>query len=112
MASTPPPNAAIGELAEVVGLEDARDLVRTFLKEYNGLVRAMTAEDPKLQHRAVHSLKSSCRHMGLDSMVRRLQALEARLLLPEGKVTLEDIAVLDREFERVAVPLRQFTASR
>ncbi|MFZ9682564.1 MAG: Hpt domain-containing protein [Cephaloticoccus sp.] len=112
MPPSPPPNTAIGELADVVGLEDARDLVRTFLKEYSGLIRGMTAEDPKLQHRAVHSLKSSCRHMGLDSMVRRLQALEARMLLPEGKVTLDDIAVLNSEYERVVAPLRQFAAGR
>lgn len=107
-----PPNEAIAQLVEVLGTDDTRDLVRTFLKEYDGLIRAMTAEDKQLQHRAVHSLKSSCRHMGLASLVRKLEALEARVLLPTGKVTLEDIAAINSEFERQVPPLRNFAAGR
>lgn len=112
MSSPAAPNESIAELVDVLGIDDARDLVRTFLKEYDGLIRAMTVEDRQLQHRAVHSLKSSCRHMGLAALVRRLEALETRVLLPTGKVTMDDITALNSEFERAVPPLRNFAAGR
>ncbi|MCC6416535.1 MAG: Hpt domain-containing protein [Opitutaceae bacterium] len=107
-----PPNTALVELAEILGVDDTRDLVRSFLKEYDGLIRAMTVPDREQQHRAVHSLKSSCRHMGLATLVRKLEALEARVMLPNGKVALEDIAAIHSEFERGVPPLRRFAAGR
>lgn len=107
-----PPNEAIAQLIDMLGMDDTRDLVRTFLKEYDGLIRAMTVEDRQLQHRAVHSLKSSCRHMGLIMLMRKLAALETRVLLPTGRVTLEDIAALNSEFERQLPPLRNFANGR
>ncbi|MEZ5414555.1 MAG: Hpt domain-containing protein [Opitutaceae bacterium] len=112
MSVPTPPNDAIAQLVEVLGIDDTRDLVRTFLKEYDGLIRSMTVEDRQLQHRAVHSLKSSCRHMGLILLMRKLEALEARVLLPTGKVTMEDIAALNSEFERQVPPLRHFANGR
>lgn len=107
-----PPNEAIAQLAEVLGLEDTRNLVRTFLKEYDGLIRTMTSADRQQQHRAVHSLKSSCRHMGLMPLMRKLELLEARVLRPDGTVTLEDIAIINSEFERLVPPLRAFAVGR
>lgn len=112
MSAPTPPTEALADLVEILGLDDTRELVRTFLKEYDGLIRSMTVQDREVQHRAVHSLKSSCRHMGLTLLMRKLEALEARVLLPNGKVTMEDIAAVNSEFERQVPPLRNFANGR
>jgi len=112
MSASPPPNEALTQLVDILGMDDTRELVRTFLKEYDGLIRSMTVQDREVQHRAVHSLKSSCRHMGLTLLMRKLEALEARVLLPNGKVTMEDIAAVNSEFERQVPPLRNFANRR
>lgn len=103
-----PPNEAIAQLVDALGVEDTRDLVRTYLQEYDKLIRTMASGDRETQHRATHSLKSSSRHMGLTSLVRRLEALEARLFLPAGKVTTTDIENISGEFERAVHPLKKF----
>ena len=46
--------------------------------------------------------------MGLVTLVRRLEALEARLFLPTGKVTAQDIETITGEFEKAVLPLRKF----
>ena len=112
MSASIPPNEALAQLVDILGMDDTRELVRTFLKEYDGLIRSMTVQDREVQHRAVHSLKSSCRHMGLTLLMRKLEALEARVLLPNGKVTMEDIAAVNSEFERQVPPLRNFVNGR
>jgi HPt (histidine-containing phosphotransfer) domain-containing protein len=103
-----PPNESIAQLIDALGVEDTRDLVRTYIQEYNGLIRTMASADRESQHRATHSLKSSSRHMGLVSLVRRLEALEARLFLPNGKVNSNDIEAISVEFDRAVLPLRKF----
>ena len=102
------PNESIAQLVAALGVDDTRDLVRLYLEEYSGLIRTMVSGDRESQHRATHSLKSSSRHMGLVTLVRRLEALEARLFLPTGKVTAQDIETITGEFEKAVLPLRKF----
>jgi len=101
------PNESIAQLIDALGVDDTRDLVRLYLEEYSGLIRTMVSGDRESQHRATHSLKSSSRHMGLVTLVRRLEALEARLFLPTGKVTAQDIETITGEFEKAVLPLRR-----
>lgn len=107
-----PPNPAVAELIDVLGLDDAKDVIRTYLDEFANLFRTMGSSDREAQHRATHALKSSSRHMGLLTLSRRLEALESRLLLPEGKITTEDLMTITAEFERSAKPLRAFVGVR
>ena len=110
MDPTPPnpPNLALAQLMEVVGPVSTRDLVSTYLKEFDGLIRTMAGGDREAQHRATHALKSSSRHMGLLTLAGRLQALEMRLLQPTGQVTTQDLVAVTEEFNRASKPLRTF----
>lgn len=113
MSSSPlPPNPAIAELLDVLGDDDTRDLIRTYLQEFSGLIRTMATDDRTAQHRAVHSLKSSSLHMGLTALSRRLQTLEASLLLPEGSLHATDLAAITEEFERGVAPLRAYLRTK
>lgn len=103
-----PPNLALAQLMEVVGPGSTRDLVSTYLKEFDGLIRTMAGGDREAQHRATHALKSSSRHMGLLTLSGRLQALESRLLTPGGQITAQDLAAVTEEFHRASKPLRTF----
>ena len=109
---TPPPNDTIRQLSELLGDADAREIVQTYLREFEGLIRTIAGGDHAAQHRATHSLKSSSRHMGQQALATRLQALEVRLLQPDGKVTAEDLQAVTAEFERIAGPLRAYAAGK
>lgn len=103
-----PPNLALTQLMDVVGPEDTRELVTTYLKEFDGLIRTMAGGEREAQHRAAHALKSSSRHMGLLTLSGRLQALEAKLSQPGGQITAQDLAAVMEEFHRASKPLRAF----
>lgn len=104
----PTPNDAIAQLVDILGEEDARDLVQTFFKEYDGLLRKLVSGAREEQHLAAHGLKSSSRHMGLASLAQRFSVLETRLLEPDGNVDSHDIAIINAEYERVIPPLRKY----
>jgi hypothetical protein len=72
----------------------------------------MASGDREAQHRATHALKSSSRHMGLLPLSRRLEALEARLILPEGKIKSDDLLIISEEFERSTRPLRTYIGEK
>ncbi len=109
---TPPPNDAIAQLIEILGEEDARDLVQTFFKEYDGLFRKLVSGAQEEQHLAAHALKSSSRHMGLASLAHRFALLEARLLEAGGTVESSDITNLSAECHRTVPPLRKYIQGR
>jgi len=109
MSSTPP-NEALAQLNEILGLEDTRDLVRTYLKEYPGLVRSMAEGDRETQHRAAHSLHSSSRYMGLSTLLPLLLALETRLMQPNERTSRDDINAINTELARVIPVLENFVA--
>ena len=106
---SPPPNDALAELASVLGDDNVRTLVRTFLRDFPASMRELEGGDRKNRHRVAHSMKSNSRLMGAQALSERMAALEARLDGETGAdVTPADLAAIAAEFERVAGPLRAF----
>lgn len=109
--STPPPNEALAELSEVLGTDNVKTLVRTFLRDFPVSIRDLAKGDRKSQHRFAHSMKSNARLMGANELSRQMAELEDRLQQESGgDVTQHDIAMVSAEFETVAEPLRLFVA--
>jgi len=78
MATSAFPNNAIAELASVLGEDNVRTLVRTFLRDFPVSFQALTAGDRTDRHRRAHSMKSSSRLMGALELSRYMAGLEAR----------------------------------
>lgn len=112
MDNPPPPNQSIAELIDILGLEDTRELVRTYLREFDSIIRALASGSREAQHRLAHALKSSARHMGALHLSQRMAALETRLQEASGEVTADDLRAITEEFERSASPLRAFVAGK
>lgn len=109
MSTSPPPNAALAELADVLGEDNVRTLVGTFLRDFPGSFNQLSGGDRKNRHRIAHSLKSNSRLMGAIALSERMAALEARLDSENGAdVTPQDLAAISAEFANVAGPLRKF----
>jgi HPt (histidine-containing phosphotransfer) domain-containing protein len=106
---SPPPNDALAELSSVLGEDNVRTLVRTFLRDFPASMRELESGDRKNRHRVAHSMKSNSRLMGAQTLSERMAALEARLDGESGDdVTPADLASITAEFEQVAGPLRAF----
>ena len=109
MSNCPPPNDALAELANVLGDDNVRTLVRTFLRDFPISFQALSGGERKDRHRLAHSMKSNSRLMGAYDLSRRMAALEERLSREDGAdVTPEDLAEIGANFERIAAPLRKF----
>jgi HPt (histidine-containing phosphotransfer) domain-containing protein len=104
----PPPNAAIADLANGLGMEDARELVRMFLDGFDATLAALSSSDREERKRAAHSLKSSARIVGLMTLSRQMAEVEDRLSKDRGDVTPTDIATARERFEASAATLRAF----
>jgi HPt (histidine-containing phosphotransfer) domain-containing protein len=110
MSNMPPPNAALSELADVLGEDNVRTLVRTFLRDFPISLGELSGGDRHNRHRVAHSMKSNARLMGALDLSHRMAALETRLEKPGGEdVTPEDLTAIAREYEAIAAPLRDFT---
>ena len=109
MSSEPPPNDALAELAAVLGDENFRTLVRTFLRDFPASFRELSGGDRKNQHRIAHSMKSNSRLMGANVLSQRMAEIEARLEREGGEdVNAQDLAGILAEFEMIAGALRKF----
>ena len=109
MSDVPPPNEALAELAQVLGDDNVRTLVRTFLRDFPAAVVELQGGDRKNRHRVAHSMKSNSRLMGANALSLRMAALESRLEGADGPdVTPADITAITNDFEAVAQPLRAF----
>ncbi|MEO5957548.1 MAG: Hpt domain-containing protein [Opitutaceae bacterium] len=109
MSTSRPPNSALAELAAVLGDDNVRSLVRTFLRDFPVSLRALKTSERKDVHRIVHSMKSNSRIMGAIALSQQAAALEARLEHPSGKdISASELAAIAAEFEAVAGPLREF----
>ena len=107
--SHPPPNDALAELSDVLGTDNVRTLVRTFLHDFPVSINDLATSDRTTQQRCAHSMKSNARLMGAIPLSRRMAELEERLSTDSGgDVTPQDIAAVTAEFETVAPPLRKF----
>lgn len=111
MSQRPPPNDALAELASVLGEDNVRTLVRTFLRDFPISFQELGGGDRKNRHRIAHSMKSNSRLMGAHDLSDRMAALEDRLASSDGAdVSPEDLAGIQAHFERIAGPLRDFAA--
>ena len=109
--SHPPPNESLAELSDVLGVENVRTLVRTFLRDFPVSIDDLSKGDRKNCHRFAHSMKSNARLMGAFELSRHMAELEERLSNDSGGlVTPEDIAAIRAEFTIVSAPLRVFVA--
>jgi HPt (histidine-containing phosphotransfer) domain-containing protein len=107
--SSAPPNAALADLAAVLGDDNVRTLVRTFLRDFPVSFRDLSGGDRKNRHRVAHSMKSNSRLMGAHDLSQRMAQLEARLESADGAdVNAQDLAAISAEFESIARPLRAF----
>lgn len=112
MSNVPPPNDALAELATVLGEDNVRTLVRTFLRDFPVSLRELSNTERKERHRAAHSMKSNSRLMGAMDLSQRMADLEARLESTDGAdVGPADLAAINAEFESVAGPLRAFVGA-
>lgn len=108
MSHVSPPNSAVAELSSALGEDSARELVEIFLSNFPKVLGELNSGDREQRRRAAHSLKSSSHIVGADTLSGRMAELEARLTLPAGEVTHDDITATIAEFDRVAVSLRAF----
>ena len=108
MPNPTPPNSAIAELTEGLGLEDAQDLVGMFLKGFEAALAALQSSDHEEQRRAAHSLKSSARIVGLLELSHMMGQIEERLGRPTGGVTKADLAKARKLFEAKSPALTAF----
>lgn len=107
-----PPNQALSELSALLGLENVRSLLRTFLAECPRLVGQLPGADRPTRERIVHNLKSNARIVGAIDLSERLAGLERRLRDPaQPDLDTTEIAVLAGEFEAVAAGLRSFAGA-
>jgi len=108
MSSSPPPTDALAELAAVLGEDNVRTLVRTFLRDFPVSLKDLGGGDRKQRHRVAHSMKSNSRLMGAMQLSQRMAALEARLEANGEDVNAKDLAAISAEYEAIAGPLRVF----
>jgi HPt (histidine-containing phosphotransfer) domain-containing protein len=109
MSNVPPPTEALAELAAVLGDDNVRTLVRTFLRDFPVSLQELHGGERKNRHRVAHSMKSNSRLMGAYDLSSRMAALEARLEGETGDdITPEDLAGIAADFETIAGPLRAF----
>jgi HPt (histidine-containing phosphotransfer) domain-containing protein len=106
---TPPPSNALVELAAVIGEDNVRTLVRTFLREFPTALKNLGRGERKDRHRVAHGMKSNSRLMGALELSQRMAAIELRLAAPDGAdVSPEELASIAAEYEIIAAPLRTF----
>ena len=109
MPSSPPPNDALAELAAVLGADNVRTLVRTFLRDFPVSFQELRKGDRQNRHRLAHSMKSNSRLMGALSLSKHMAELEARLAEENGAdLTPADLQRISDEFEVIAATLRKF----
>ncbi len=113
MSSVPPPTDELAELAAVLGEDNVRTLVRTFLRDFPvSLAELAGPGERKNRHRIAHSMKSNSRLMGAHDLSHRMAGLETRLESADGAdVNPDDLTLIARDYELIAGPLRAFVGA-
>jgi hypothetical protein len=109
--SLPPPNTAIRELADVLGDEATRDVVRLFLSDFPQSILRLARGSREEQVMIVHGLKSSSLHMGALELSGRMAELESRLAAPGETISEAELAGALADFGAVAPVLRQYAGT-
>lgn len=103
------PNQDLAELVALLGEDNVRLLVRTFLREYPSLLANLAAGDRKTRHRLVHSLKSNARIVGAREVSEYMAAIEDRLSQDaQPDLSAAEVADISARFQRIAESLRVF----
>lgn len=109
MPPCPPPNDALAELAAVLGEDNVRTLVRTFLRDFPVAQQGLIGGERSNRLRLAHSMKSNARLMGAIDLSNYCASLEARLSTPDGAdVNDFDRTAIETMYQKIAAPLREF----
>lgn len=109
MPNVPPPTEALAELSAVLGEDNVRTLVRTFLRDFPNSMRDLSGGERRNRHRLAHSMKSNARLVGALPLAHRMAALEKRLEDPAGvDVTPGDLTAIRADYEAMVGSLRDF----
>jgi HPt (histidine-containing phosphotransfer) domain-containing protein len=112
MPGVPPPNPDLADLAALLGVDNVRLLVRTFLNEYPQLLQQLSTGDRKTRQRMAHSLKSNSRVIGARELSARMAALEERLgRANEPDLKPAEIESISADFATFAHSLRAFAGA-
>lgn len=107
--SPQPPTEELADLAEALGLDNVRTLVRTFLHDFPKSLGGLSGGQRSSRYRHAHSMKSNARLMGMHALSRRMEELENRLTGETGaEVTPQDLRAIQAEFDAVVGRLREF----
>ncbi len=107
MSRVTAPNAAIAELATCLGEEDARELVRMFLRSFEPSLASLDAANQEERRRIVHGVKSSARIVGVLPLSRWMRDLEERLAAGEALLD-SDLTEAKRLFAEARPALQNF----
>lgn len=107
--TTQPPTEELADLAEALGLDNVKTLVRTFLHDFPNSLGGLSGGDRSSRYRHAHSMKSNARLMGMHALSRRMEELEYRLTGETGdEVTPRDLEAIQAEFDAAVDQLRTF----
>jgi HPt (histidine-containing phosphotransfer) domain-containing protein len=106
----PTVNASLQELAQVVGAEGAREIVRLFLHDFPESIRRLGSASHVDQLRIIHGIKSSALHMGARQLSERLAEVEDRLAAHGASVLPIEIAGIVSDFGEVLPQLRKYAS--
>ncbi len=111
LSALPPPNQALDDLAQLVGDDAAKEIVRLFLDSFPESIRELGTSGRQDQMRIAHGLKSSALHMGAARLSERIGEVETKLAESAGTLGPGDLAATSAEFESFAGALRQYAGT-
>src|ERR1700685_1780593 len=79
LSALPPPNQALADLAQLVGTDAAKEIVRLSLDSCPESIRELRASGRQDQMRIAHGLQSSALHMGAARLAERIGEGEGKL---------------------------------
>ena len=115
-AAVPPPTPELAELSAILGPANAREVTLTFLHDTPQLIAdfaIVTAPDGEVSpcQLAAHSLKSTARLVGANTLSALAAALEAKFIATGAAPTPAEIEIIRSEFARFRAFLTPFTGS-
>lgn len=109
MPPSPPPNAALADLAAVLGDDNVRTLARTYLRDFPRLLAELAHGEHNQRHRLAHSMKSNSRLMGALELSQQMAGLEQRFSSGDAaNLSAAELAEISSRFEAIAAQLRAF----